>query len=175
MRESAKKQLISELLKMSETEFDDEELLHKLLDRRMTGNANDSSEKLTSSQKAADNIARFTGSWTFIIVFVLVLVSWMILNIRLAEHSFDAYPFILLNLVLSCVAAIQAPLIMMSQNRQEAKDRSRSENDYRVNLKNELVIDDLHYKIDDLLSAQEQIMKRPDSLERQIEEGRVKK
>ena len=93
------------------------------------------------------------------------MIVWMALNILLASDAFDAYPFILLNLVLSCIAAIQAPLIMMSQNRQEAKDRKRAENDYRINLKNELIIDDLHKKTDELLEGQKKLMKCIEELE----------
>lgn len=86
-------------------------------------------------------------------------------NVLLASRAFDAYPFILLNLVLSCIAAVQAPLIMMSQNRQEAKDRQRAENDYRVNLKNELIIDDLYRKLDRILENQQRIDQRLERLE----------
>ena len=89
----------------------------------------------------------------------------MIVNLLLASRAFDAYPFILLNLVLSCIAAIQAPLIMMSQNRQEAKDRERAENDYKVNLKNELIIDDLHRKMDLILENQRKLNRRLDEWE----------
>ena len=93
------------------------------------------------------------------------MVLWMAGNVLLASRAFDAYPFILLNLVLSCIAAVQAPLIMMSQNRQEAKDRQRAENDYRVNLKNELIIDDLHRKLDRILENQQRIDQRLERLE----------
>ncbi|MBS7543523.1 DUF1003 domain-containing protein [Ancylobacter oerskovii] len=106
-------------------------------------------------ERAADVIASFGGSWTFIIGFCSLLVVWMIVNTALlAAGAFDPYPFILLNLVLSCIAALQAPIIMMSQKRQEAKDRKRSENDYRVNLKAELEIRHLHEKIDHMLTRQ---------------------
>lgn len=94
---------------------------------------------------------------------------WMVLNVILASRAFDAYPFILLNLVLSCIAAVQAPLIMMSQNRQEAKDRERAENDYKVNLKSELIVDDLHKKLDLVLENQKKtpyarsVLCRPDT------------
>jgi uncharacterized membrane protein len=108
----------------------------------------------TFGERLADQVAIFGGSWTFIIIFFLVLAGWMGLNALLAAGAFDPYPFILLNLVLSCLAAIQAPIIMMSQRRQEAKDRHRSENDYRVNLKAELEIRHLHDKIDHLLNRQ---------------------
>ncbi len=110
---------------------------------------------LTLGQRAADRIADFGGSWGFIAIFGLVMLSWMLLNSYvLAARPFDPYPYILLNLVLSCLAAIQAPVIMMSQNRQETRDRLRALNDYRVNLKAELEIRHLHQKIDHLLSRQ---------------------
>jgi uncharacterized membrane protein len=103
----------------------------------------------------ADRIASFGGSWKFIILFMAVMVAWMTYNVvTLTGDHFDPYPFILLNLLLSCLAALQAPIIMMSQNRQDAKDRIRSENDFRVNLKAELEIRHLHEKIDHLLSRQ---------------------
>ena len=110
---------------------------------------------LTLGQRAADRIATFGGSWVFIAIFALVMLSWMLLNSYvLAARPFDPYPYILLNLVLSCLAAVQAPVIMMSQNRQEARDRQRSMHDYQVNLKAELEIRHLHQKIDHLLSRQ---------------------
>lgn len=110
---------------------------------------------LTPGQKAADRIASFGGSWTFIIVFFSFLILWMILNfVFLSNRGFDPYPFILLNLILSCIAAIQAPIIMMSQNRQEQKDRVRAEHDYKVNLKAELEIKLLSEKIDHVLIHQ---------------------
>jgi uncharacterized membrane protein len=106
-------------------------------------------------ERLSDHLAAFGGSWTFIVIFFVVLVVWMAFNIWAATRDvFDPYPFILLNLVLSCLAAIQAPIIMMSQNRQEAKDRLRSENDFRVNLKAELEIRHLHEKIDHILTRQ---------------------
>ncbi len=110
---------------------------------------------MTLGERIADNVAKFGGSWRFIISFGVFLVMWMIINsIVLLRRPFDPYPFILLNLILSCLAAIQAPIIMMSQNRQEAKDRLRSEHDYRVNLKAELEIRHLHAKMDQLLTHQ---------------------
>src|SRR2546427_3887825 len=112
-------------------------------------------KKLTFGERLSDHIASFGGSWRFIILFGAVLFGWIILNaIILLNRSFDPYPFILLNLILSCLAAIQAPIIMMSQNRSEARDRLRAENDYKVNLKAELEIRHLHEKIDHLLRRQ---------------------
>lgn len=111
----------------------------------------------TLGDRLADKIAEFGGSWKFIIIFVSFMAVWMTINAQwLLSKPFDPYPYILLNLVLSCLAALQAPVIMMSQNRQEAKDRSRSIHDYQVNLKAELEIEQLHQKIDHLVLHQEQ-------------------
>ena len=112
--------------------------------------------KLTRGQQWADFIAKFGGSWWFISIFGVFLVVWIFLNVLVGLRAPDPYPFILLNLVLSCLAAIQAPVIMMSQNRKEAKDRARSEHDYKVNLKAELEIRHLHEKMDFLLKQQAQ-------------------
>jgi uncharacterized membrane protein len=109
----------------------------------------------TLGERMADGLASFGGSWIFLMIFALILFTWIVLNsFLLLKKPFDPYPFILLNLVLSCLAAIQAPVIMMSQNRQEAKDRLRSQHDYRVNLKAELEIRHLNDKVDHLLSHQ---------------------
>jgi len=111
--------------------------------------------ELTFGQRLADQVASFGGSWTFIITFFSFILVWMIINILfLATRPFDPFPFILLNLILSCLAAIQAPIIMMSQNRQEQKDRQRGEHDYKINLKAELEIKLLSEKIDHLLVHQ---------------------
>ncbi len=113
------------------------------------------SSKLTLGERLSDRIAEFGGSWTFITCFFLFLLIWMAINVFvLTQKPFDPYPFILLNLLLSCIAAIQAPIIMMSQNRQEKKDRIRAEQDYKVNLKAELEIQLLNEKIDHLLIQQ---------------------
>lgn len=130
----------------------------------MTENA-DRQEKLSFGQRASDAVAKFAGSWAFIFSFIAIMVLWMLLNILMADKAFDAYPFILLNLVLSCIAAVQAPLIMMSQNRQEAKDRERAENDYKVNLKSELIVDDQHKKLDRVLENQKELRHRLEQLE----------
>ncbi len=112
-------------------------------------------ETLSPGQRLSDKVAQFGGSWAFILSFVGLLVLWIAVNaFVLAEKAYDPYPFILLNLILSCVAALQAPIIMMSQNRQEEKDRRRSENDYMVNLKAELQIRSLQQKIDLLFEKQ---------------------
>src|SRR5256884_1497333 len=111
--------------------------------------------KLTFGERLSDHIAEFGGSWKFLISFGAVLLIWIAINgVVLVTRAFDPYPFILLNLILSCLAAVQAPIIMMSQNRAEARDRLRAENDYKVNLKAELEIRHLHEKIDHLLRRQ---------------------
>ena len=112
-------------------------------------------EILSQGQKLSDKIARFGGSWRFIILFLMIIVIWIGYNvIAIAKKEFDPYPFILMNLLLSCMAALQAPVIMMSQNRQEEKDRKQSENDYLINLKAEVGIRGLHQKMDLLLGDQ---------------------
>lgn len=114
-------------------------------------------ESITLGQRLADKVASFGGSWTFIISFGIFITIWILLNIIILQSkSFDPFPFILLNLILSCIAALQAPVIMMSQNRQEEKDRERSKKDYMINLKSELEIRILHEKIDHLMLHQEQ-------------------
>lgn len=111
-------------------------------------------QNLTAWQKIADKVAHFGWSRTFIIVFFVILGTWITINARWLTHSFDPYPFILMNLILSCLAAIQAPIIMMSQNRKEERDRTRGENDYLINLKAELEIRSLHQKLDILVEEQ---------------------
>ena len=155
--------IIKELLDITDKEFTDEELIQQLTMTEIV--ENNSNEKTTFGQKAADAVAKFAGSWAFIFSFIAVMLIWMIVNVVLSTKAFDAYPFILLNLVLSCIAAVQAPLIMMSQNRQEVKDRKRAENDYKINLKNELIIDDLHKKIELILENQKKILKELDNKE----------
>ena len=123
---------------------------------------------LTNGQEISDKVARFGGSWSFIISFFIILISWIVYNsLSSKANTFDPYPFILMNLILSCIAALQAPIIMMSQNRQEEKDRKRSENDYLINLKAELEIRSLNQKIDLLL--EDQIKMLFDSQAKQIE------
>jgi uncharacterized membrane protein len=112
-------------------------------------------ELLSKGQKISDKVARFGGSWNFIIIFMVILALWIVFNVlALGIWKFDPYPFILMNLILSCIAALQAPVIMMSQNRQEEKDRQRGENDYLINLKAEMQIRSLHQKVDILQEEQ---------------------
>ena len=160
--QKSKAKIIKELLHSTDKELTDEELMSEILSTNISENSekNEREEKITFGQKAADAVARFAGSWAFIFSFIAVMVIWMVMNVLLAAKAFDAYPFILLNLVLSCIAAVQAPLIMMSQNRQEVKDRKRAENDYRVNLKSEFVIDALYKKLESVSEMQKKIFKK---------------
>lgn len=161
MKENRK--LLKEVLQEIRHDMTDEEVLNLLADSKISVNPNKKKEKYTLGQRAADAIAKFAGSWAFIFSFVAVLVLWMVINVILAAKAFDPYPFILLNLVLSCVAAIQAPLIMMSQNRQEEIDRRRAENDYKVNLKTEIMIEDLYDKVNAILAKQKALEKKLDA------------
>ena len=157
MKENRK--LLNEVLADIRHDMTDEEVLNLLADSKISVNP-EKEKRLTLGQRAADAIAKFAGSWAFIFSFTGVLILWMAANVLLAAGAFDPYPFILLNLVLSCVAAIQAPLIMMSQNRQEEKDRRRAENDYKVNLKTEIMIEDLYDKVNAILARQTALEKR---------------
>ena len=158
MKENRK--LLREVLNDIRHDMTDEEVLNLLADSKISVKPEGGKEKFTLGQRAADTIAKFAGSWAFIFSFTGVLVLWMVFNVILAAKAFDPYPFILLNLVLSCVAAIQTPLIMMSQNRQEEKDRRRAENDYKVNLKTEIMIEDLYDKVNAILAKQLEMEKQ---------------
>lgn len=158
MKENRK--LLKEVLRDIRHDMTNEEVLNLLADSKISISPKNEKEKYTLGQRAADKIAKFAGSWAFIFSFTGVLILWMAVNTVLATKSFDPYPFILLNLVLSCVAAIQAPLIMMSQNRQEGKDRHRAENDYKVNLKTEIMIEDIFDKVTAILKKQSEIEKQ---------------
>jgi len=138
--------------------------LEKTVLNSVTGNTTltdkidgEDSKELTIGQKIADKVASFGGSWTFIISFLVFIIIWISINVFwFLNKGYDPYPFILLNLILSCIAALQAPVIMMSQNRQEEKDRARARKDYMINLKSELEIRTLHEKIDHFIMDQQQ-------------------
>ena len=151
------------LLKNNELdEKDEEELLDLLIDQPIAIDVDKQEEaKMTNSDKIADKVSEVCGSWLFIIVFMGFLLGWIILNtvILVGDKSIDPYPFILLNLVLSCISALQAPIIMMSQNRQAAKDSLRNQNDYRTDLKSELILESLHDQMDTILRNQKRIFR----------------
>ena len=141
-------QLLGKILKDVREDMSDDELTELLLENKISVSDN---KKITFGQRASDKLAEFAGSWFFIIAFTLFLLIWVLINTYFLKNPFDPYPFIMLNLVLSCVAAIQAPLIMMSQKRQEQKDRERAEDDFKINLKCEIILENLHRKLDELL------------------------
>ncbi|MBZ0097560.1 MAG: DUF1003 domain-containing protein [Taibaiella sp.] len=146
--------LVKQLGELTELE---KSVLASVSDKTILSGNEDFSGNITLGQKVADRVATFGGSWTFIILFGLFILAWIAANVYwLANRGFDPYPFILLNLILSCLAALQAPIIMMSQNRQEEKDRERAKKDYMVNLKSELEIRLLHEKLDHLIMHQQQ-------------------
>jgi len=162
MSRKLKTALAKEIINVTDENIDDEELIHALLEEEIF--VNPETENLTFGEKAADALAKFAGSWLFIIAFSLFLIGWIVINLYLLYNPFDPYPFILLNLILSCLASVQAPLIMMSQNRQEEKDRRRAESDYKVSLKSEIIIEDIHYKLDKIIAQQEQQFKAENNM-----------
>lgn len=156
-----KKDIVKMLLKNKELENEDEEQLMEILFNEPIAIDVDkqAEENETWSDKLADKITEIAGSWSFIIIFIIVLISWMVVNYLLAIKAFDPYPFILLNLFLSCVAALQAPIIMMSQNRAAKKDTLRGKNDYKTDLKSELILEELHDQMIKLAANQNKIIK----------------
>jgi uncharacterized membrane protein len=147
------KQQQVKLQKIVQQTIDEEKLMVENL-------LNQPEEVMSRGQKISDKVASFGGSWKFIILFAIILFIWILFNslVLTKAFKFDPYPYILMNLILSCIAALQAPIIMMSQNRQEEKDRKRSENDYLINLKAELELRSLHQKVDLLLEEQIQLL-----------------
>ena len=170
-KKKTKKEIVKMLLKSSEIdEKDEEELINLLIDQPISIDVDKQEEaKMTFGDRIADKVSEIAGSWAFILGFSLFLIFWVILNTKIltGENQIDEYPFILLNLLLSCIAALQAPIIMMSQNRQAAKDSLRNQNDYRTDLKSEIILEELHDKIELVLKNQRKIMKY---LEEQDEE-----
>ena len=154
-----KKEIVKMLLNQNLETENEEELIELLIDKPIAVDIykqDKQSEKI--GDKIADKLTEIAGSWPFIIGFSIFLLSWIILNIYMFENV-DPYPFILLNLVLSCVAALQAPVIMMSQNRAAKKDSLRAQNDYRTDLKSELILEELHDKMEKILANQNKILK----------------
>ena len=170
MSRKLKTALARNIIKVTDENIDDEELIHALLEEEIF--VGTESENLSFGEKAADFLAKFAGSWLFIISFCLFLAGWIVLNLYFLTNPFDPYPFILLNLILSCLASVQAPLIMMSQNRQEEKDRRRAESDYKVSLKSEIIIEDIHHKLDRILSMQAKIMSESENTVTEVEKER---
>lgn len=154
-----KKEIVQMLLKKQLESTDEEELINMLIDEPIAVDVDKQSDaNRTLGDRIADKLTEIAGSWTFIIGIIIFLLLWIILNIYILENA-DPYPFILLNLLLSCVAALQAPIIMMSQNREAKKDRLRSSNDYKTDLKSELILEELHIEIKRLTANQNKIIK----------------
>lgn len=153
-----KEKLVRTILNKTESDAEKnyQELLDMLVDEPIAINV-DKEEKRSIGEKLSDSITRLVGSWTFIIIFCLFLFVWMMLN-TFVFSGIDDYPFILLNLVLSCIAAIQAPIIMMSQNREAKKESLKSTNDYKTNIKSELILEELHDKMEEILKNQNEIL-----------------
>jgi len=158
-KNSRKEKLVKQLLNRDFDVTDEDELIEMLLDNPTAIDSDkEEDERRTMGDKLADKVTEIAGSWGFIIVFCLFLILWMIIN-TIMIVKFDEYPFILLNLILSCIAALQAPVIMMSQNRAAKKDSLRSLNDYKTDLKSELILEVLHEQMRDLQSNQKKILK----------------
>ena len=160
--QKTKKEIVKQLLNSDIDEQDEEELLDLLVDQPISIDVDKvEDEKKTMGDSIADKMSAIAGSWGFIIGFSLFLIFWIVLNTVILSkgNEIDPYPFILLNLLLSCLAAIQAPIIMMSQNRQSEKDSLRDQNDYRIDLKSELILEELHDKMDNIIKEQKEIRK----------------
>ena len=162
--------IVNEILEQGEIFNDiEEDLLHELIGSKISkDNVVAHTQTLTFGDRMADKIAAKVGSWSFIIIALSIIAIWIVAN-TILKNLFDPFPFILLNLVLSCLAAIQAPVIMMSQNRQEDKDRIKSKNDYKINFKSELIIQDLHKKIDLLMEEQKRLTENQSKMLEYIE------
>ena len=158
-----KEKLVKMILNKTDNDTMDnfDELFDMLINEPIAINV-DKEENRTIGEKVSDKLAEVAGSWTFIIIFVLFLIFWIVLNV-IAMQAVDPYPFILLNLVLSCISAIQAPIIMMSQNREAKKEKIKSNNEYKTTLKNELILEELHRKIDEILKNEKTILEYIDN------------
>ena len=166
-KRKTKKEIVKMLLKNNELDSQDEaELIDLLIDQPLSIDIDkQQDEKKTFGDRVADKVSEVAGSWGFIIGFSAFLIFWIILNGYILINPIDEYPFILLNLLLSCLAALQAPVIMMSQNRQAEKDSLRNQNDYRIDLKSELILEQIAEKVEKINQNQAKIMKRLDDLE----------
>lgn len=158
-KKKTKKEIVKMLLNQNLETEDEEELIDLLIDNSIAVDV-DKQDKDNEKfgDRVADKITEFAGSWGFILGFTMFLILWIILNLTIFKNL-DPYPFILLNLLLSCIAALQAPIIMMSQNRAAKKDSMRSKNDYKTDLKSELILEELHDKMEKIISNQNKILK----------------
>lgn len=156
---NTKKEIVQMLLKKKLDSTSEEELLNMLVDEPLAIDVDKQEDaNRTMGDKLADKLSSVAGSWKFIIGMIVFLILWIVLNIFVIENG-DPYPFILLNLILSCISSLQAPIIMMSQNRESKKDRLRSSNDYKVDLKSELILEELHDEMKLILANQNKLIK----------------
>lgn len=168
-KRKTKKDIVKMLLRNNELdERDEEELIDLLFDQPIAIDVDKQEEsKMTFGDRVSDKVSEVCGSWGFIILFIIFLAFWVILNVVVlsSDDAIDPYPFILLNLLLSTVSALQAPIIMMSQNRQAEKDSLRNQNDYRTDLKSELILETLHEQMDAILRNQKRILRYIETVE----------
>ena len=160
MSKKEKRKIVQMILNQNLEKQDKEDIIDLLADSSVAIDVDkEEQRKLTFGEKMADKISEIAGSWTFIFISVVFLITWMLINtIFLKENKIDPYPYILLNLILSCISALQAPIIMMSQNRASKKDSLRNQNDYKIDLKSELLLEDLHHKVEILINNQNRLL-----------------
>ncbi len=154
-----KREIVKKLVNQKLDEKDREELLEMVVNSSISVDIDkEQEENITFGEKMADKISAVAGSWWFILIFLIFLIIWIVLNVYILKDKIDPYPFILLNLLLSCITAVQAPIIMMSQNRDAKKDSMRNQNDYIIDLKSELILEDLHRKLELILKNQAKLL-----------------
>lgn len=160
MSKKEKRKIVQMILNQNLEKQDKEDIIDLLADSSVAIDIDKEEERnLTFGEKMADKISEIAGSWSFIFISIIFLIMWMLINtIILKENKIDPYPYILLNLILSCISALQAPIIMMSQNRASKKDSLRNQNDYKIDLKSELLLEDLHHKVEILINNQNRLL-----------------
>lgn len=160
MTKKDKRKIVQMILHQNLEKDEKEDIIDLLADSSIAIDVDKEEERnLTFSEKMADKISEIAGSWTFIFISLFFLIGWMIINTYiLKDKEIDPYPYILLNLILSCISALQAPIIMMSQNRASKKDSLRNQNDYKIDLKSELLLEDLHHKVEILINNQNRLL-----------------
>lgn len=160
MTKKDKRKIVQMILHQNLEKQDKEDIIDLLADSSVAVDVDKEEERnLTFAEKMADKISEIAGSWTFIFISIIFLIGWMVINtFILKDKEIDPYPYILLNLILSCVSALQAPIIMMSQNRASKKDSLRNQNDYKIDLKSELLLEDLHHKVEVLINNQNRLL-----------------
>ncbi len=174
MSKKEKRKIVQMILNQNLEKQDKEDIIDLLADSSVAIDVDkEEQRKLTFGEKMADKISEIAGSWSFIFISIIFLIMWMLINtIILKENKIDPYPYILLNLILSCISALQAPIIMMSQNRASKKDSLRNQNDYKIDLKSELLLEDLHHKVEILINNQNRLL---NILDKAITEENIEK